>query len=320
MDMIAESQQPLAAWYERAGVRRDPRRTLRPEDRALTAGLVVFPPSLVPVLQHPAVVALGSAERHRLLVEQLYAYLDFTVRFELEFVNVTAQRIATDGTGFTVPESLRLEAFGVYCDEGYHALYCADVLHQVEQATGVPCKPERFRAVARRLHDVLDRAPDGLADTSQLMLVVAFETLVTRILDEVPRDPSVISCVRELVLDHAKDETRHHAYFARLFGQLWRQLGPADRVALGTMLPDLLLAALTPDEPDMTRALCAVGVDPATAAAVVTTTYPPDQVLRGIRQTARATLRLFERTGLFTDPSIAGAFHDRGLIELKEQG
>ena len=317
--MIASLSEPLSRWYERAGVRRDARRRLGGEPIGPERGLP-FPPRLVPALSHPAASRLAPDVRAGVLIRQLHGYLDFTVRFELGMINPAAEQIANGATGFELPERTRLEAFGIYCDEGFHALYCADLLHQIHQTTGVSCRSERYTTVEGRIDEIVAGLPARLTATGRLLVAVVFETLVSRILADLPDDPSILACVRAVVRDHARDERRHHAYFAGLFGQIWPQLGPADRTALGLVLPDLLLAVLSPDLFDMVEGLVDSGFDPKVASAVVADVCSPARVLAEARRTAQATLDLFRRTGLLADPIIAEAVVASGLIHRRKRG
>jgi hypothetical protein len=311
--MTAPLSEPLSRWYERAGVRRDARRRLGGEPIGPDGGLP-FPPRLVPTLSHRAASGLAPEVQAQVLIRQLHGYLHFTVRFELGMINPAAEQIATGATGFELPERTRLEAFGIYCDEGFHALYCADLLHQIEQTTGVSCRSQRYTTVEGRIDEIVGGLPARLAATGRLLVAVVFETLVSQILADLPDDPSVLACVRQVVRDHARDERRHHAYFAQVFGRIWPQLAPADRTVVGVVLPDLLLAVLSPDLFDVVEGLVDAGFDPEVASAVVADVCNPESVLVEARRTAQATLDLFRRTGLLTDPLVAEAFVASGLI------
>lgn len=301
----------LEGWHRRAGVRRDPRRWLGPDE---ADGRVFFPPGMVPVTANLEVGRLGPDLRRRLLVEHLYRYLDFTVNFELKIVNVTAERMALDRTGFELPEQVRLGAYGIYCDEGYHALCCADLCHQVAASTGIACQPPPFDPFERRLAAIAHRAPPPLKPAVELLQVIVFETLVSGILAQVPEDPDVVPCVREAIRDHARDERHHHAFFASLFSLVWPQLSAAEQGDLGPLLPSMILQSLTPDYEAIAGSLVGVGLTPERARAVVRESYLPAALVSGIRATARATVDLFKRNGLLEHADTHDAFIVSGLL------
>jgi hypothetical protein len=75
---------------------------------------------------------------------------------------------------------------------------------------------------------------------ARLVQVVVFETLITAVLNEVPSDQSVVSTVRSVLRDHARDEGRHHRFFAAFFHEFWAQLSPSVRSRLARVLPVLI--------------------------------------------------------------------------------
>lgn len=301
----------MTDWYEQGGVRRDPRRLLRDD---LDSGLPVFPVELVPHLHHEALRELPEPARRRLVLHHLYDYLTYTAHFETRVVNRAAEAIAHGAAGAGVPPQVRLEALQIYVDEGYHALYSLDVVDQVAAATGVPPLPYRFDGVLDRLDRVAAAALPGDERLAQLLQVVVFETSVTSILRDVPAAPELIDLVRTTVRDHARDEGRHHAFFARYFRLLWQALDPPARLRVARALPALIVHSLAGDSEPTLAALGAVGVPADTARAVVADTFSGPFAVLGIRAQAAQTLRLFESVGVLDVPGVADAFHEQGLL------
>lgn len=58
----------------------------------------------------------------------------------------------------------------------------------------------------------------------KLFFVAISETLVTKILNNVPHEPQVAPVVRAVIGDHAADEALHSVYFRNLFPVLWNNL------------------------------------------------------------------------------------------------
>src|SRR5206468_11633632 len=125
-----------------------------------------------------------------------------TAHFETRVVNRAAELVANQREGLEIPAPLRLDAYRIYCDEGYHALYSMDLVRQVELVTGVPHRPVPFERYLARLRRVQQTPPRELHALAQLLLVVVFETMVTRLLRTLPRDDRVVSTVRQVVADH----------------------------------------------------------------------------------------------------------------------
>ncbi|MFF7367581.1 diiron oxygenase [Streptomyces tricolor] len=298
-------------WYTKAGVRRDPRRLLREE---LGAGRLYFPPALIPYAAHPLVRALPAEAQQALAARHLFQYLGFTTHFETEVVNRATQRIATGRSGTDTPARTRLDAFRIYCDEGYHALYSFDVVRQIADASGVEPVPYDFAPFRERLDAVGVEALPGQPVLAQLLQVVVFETLVTAILGEVPKDERVLTVVRQIVRDHARDEGWHHAFFARFFRELWARQSAAERVRVARCLPGLVRSSLLPDLRPVRAALAAAGLGAARVEEVVHDSYPRAATERAMREAARHALRLFEETGVLAVDGARDAFLAAGLL------
>lgn len=297
-------------WWDVAGVRTQPRRM---HDPVGPDGMQWFPASLVPLARHPVLADLPPAATHQLLARHLLDYLQFTADFEVRVVNVATHLLATGQSGFDLTAAARKEALQIYCDEAFHALSSVDVIAQVEAAAGIAHRVGRFERFVERLDRTVEAAPPELRNVARILLVVVFETLVTATLTAVPDDPGVVPIVRQIVADHAHDERRHHAYFARLFPQLWAELSGPAREKLAPLLPDMILRCLEPDLLARQLMLEAVGVPSRQARAAVEECYPRPAVVADIRATAAATIHLFERHGLLEHAATYDAFARAGL-------
>ncbi|MFF8789083.1 diiron oxygenase [Streptomyces sp. NPDC015125] len=302
---------PLNQWYEKAGVRRDPRRVIG-ED--LESGKTLFPEAMIPYVDHPLVRALGPDERFRIVARHLYQYLHFTMHFETSVVNRATERIANGTSGLGVTTGMRLDAYKIYCDEAYHALYSLDIIEQVRGATDIDVPAYDFTPFLGQLDGIGEQVMPGEPLLTQLLQVVVFETLVTSILKDVPKDPRVVTTVRDVVRDHAEDEGRHHAYFSGFFKELWTDLDPGLRERSARCLPELVLRSLAPDLAPVRNSLRLAGLDKEGVEQVVADAYAPGQVREQIRNSARHPVRLFESVGVLEMPGAGDAFAAAGLV------
>lgn len=301
---------PGGDWYERATVRGTPRRTL---DGELEAGRLFFPPTLVPYCDHPRVRELPEPARAALLARHLYHYLGFTAQFETRVVNRATERIAGGRSGMDLPTATRLDAYRIYCDEGYHSLFSLDVVDQIARASKIPPLAYDFGPYLARLDAVGEHALPDEPVLARLLQVVVFETLITAILNDVPKDPRVLTLVRETVRDHARDEAWHHAFFTRFFRELWARESAGRRERIARCLPGLIRSSLLPDLRPVRASLAAAGLGPRAVAEVVRDAYPADTVDEGIRASSRHAVRLFEETGVMDVAGGREAFEAAGL-------
>lgn len=297
------------AWDRVAGVRASPRRIFRDEREA---GHQLFPGSELPYLE---VVRgeLPDGGPDYLAAQRLYEYLNFTLHLETRVVNRALLTLAQSDTGVDLTDRMRLDAYRIYTDEAYHATYTLDMIQQVAEETHHAPLPYRFVVI-----DALDEAAGeverlapGLA---HLLQATVFETTVTSILAAIPHDSNVVGAVRDLIADHAADERRHHAYFARLFPQIWGGCDRVTRRAAGRYLAHVIATCLAPDIGHTTTMLVSAGVPVERADAVLASVFNPESVSARNRLIARHTLHLLAAHDVFDDAQISEAFAERRLL------
>jgi para-aminobenzoate N-oxygenase AurF len=304
----AEYASRFADWFESAAVRSRP-----PLDASSGADLLCFPTELAPVLRHPDVQMLAPQIKRQLLMQHLFSYLTFTDRLEDEVVNRSARRIAIGAMELRVPVPMRLDAYKIYCDEGYHSLFSADLMAQLAARSGFifdggEGHPAMTFFHARRA--ALDRT---IRPWFELFFAIVSETLISSSLLRIPRAPDVLPAVRQLVADHAADEWRHHAFFAHVCKIAWAGLPDQVQRTIGPQLPECIFRFLAPDTPAL-LAFLAKTLGRSRACEVVQASYPASALRIHARSAARSAMRVFEQAGLFERAEVADAFEAAGLI------
>ena len=300
----------FANWDERASVRRKPRRELVPQD----AGALYFPPELVPVVSHPLVAEKGPEAVQTILIHRLYDYLHFTTELEELAVIPVAGGICRGVSGLDLPERMRADAFKIVTDEAWHAQFSYDLIRQTEQLTGVRHQSQGLPRFVGHLDVVRERLSPGTRGAEALLFAVVSETLISRILSDIPHDARLPAAVRDLVQDHAEDEGRHHAYFRCVLEYLWPALNPSERREVGPRIPSIIRAFLEPDFPAVHRSLRAVGLTPAQATRAVAESWPESRVQADIAACAQAAVRHFQQVGAMNDAETLEAFAEAGLF------
>ncbi len=299
---------PFDQWYDIAGVRSGIRRMFVDET---DVGKVFYPQRLVPYLAHESLADLPESQRRALTIRHLYQFLLSTTHLETRVVNTTAELIANNRAGLDLPNTVRLDAFKVYCDEGYHALYSLDLADQIASTTGVAIPPWNYGGIVGWLQETGRRLLPDEPALVPLLQTVVFETLITAVLVEIPNDPSVVTAVRDLTRDHAKDEGHHHRFFAQFFHDLWANLDRRLREPVAHALPALVKACLTWDVEPVRASLLMSGVDAGTAATVLADVYADTGSKADV---CRATVRTFRSAGVFDVPGTEEAFAAHQLL------
>ncbi|MCX4823170.1 diiron oxygenase [Streptomyces sp. NBC_01142] len=307
---VPDYNSPFRSWDARASVRSTERRQLRDGDAARP----YFSPDLVPLARHKYIQDLRPDLYDEVLIQHLYRYLDFTMKLEHLVVNRTALGIAHGTVGVALPEDMQFDAYKVYCDEAYHALFSMDLLRQVRRQTGIEPRLPQVPYFMRRLQEMQEAAGPENRSLTELLFVIVSETLISGSLMELPQDADVVPAVREVLRDHALDEGRHHTYFAIFLKYLWGQLSRSERRTAALMVPQLIHAFLRPDVDAMRGELKGYGFAEDAARQVVAEVLPESLIQESARTSATQTVRLFSTLGALELPEVVAEFEDQGFI------
>lgn len=208
----------------------------------------------------------------------------------------------------------RLDALKVYTDEGYHALFCVDLKEQVMAVTGVRPVGDEVPAFQARFRAILDGTCDAeLRPVLELLAVSTHEQLITASLRRA-NDPTLVSGVRESILDHARDEAVHSAYFAQVFERVWRGLTLEARHGLAPILPRVICCFLDPDVDSLALDLRDCGFSDASARQLIAESYPEAEQRASRRSASTQALSLFESCGLYAHPTSRESFGALGFL------
>ena len=300
-------QSPFGRWNESSWIRSKPLREGNIEG-------LPFSPDLVPLAAHPA-IASDSTHWVTVLAYRLLAHLQFTTLLELSHVNPVCSSLAQGRAPIFLSTLQRNDALRIYCDEGGHALFVELFSTQVEEAFGlnrsVIGRPHFDRIIEKIIAEHQTRLSPHLI---QLFFVTISETLVTKVLNNVPHDPQVSPIVRAVISDHAADEALHSAYFRDLFPILWQSLASYEQEEMGQLLPQLVWAFLGPDRQLEYSILRRLGFNAKDSEGILEEVYVPSQIAKFVRQAANPTLKMFAAAGVFEDHAIERVFTDYELM------
>lgn len=263
----AARRDAFATWDEKASVRGTPRRVLSNNGPAQT----MFPKKYAPVCNHSLIEEKYPHLVNQLLTYHMYRYMTFTINLELKVVNRSTRKIVEGTLPFQVSEQDRLNAFRLYCDEGYHALFSADILQQAIDLTGTaaPQNPEPSFLGSLRLHCGIPEERNLL----ELVFTIVSETLITSNLSQVHRAGEMPEAIKDVIRDHALDEARHHIYYRDLFFQLWVNLTPREKERIAGIIPHFIMAFIRPDTTAIMNELLQAGVSSKDAQSILEETY-----------------------------------------------
>lgn len=298
-------QSAFSRWNESSWIRNKPLR----EDKF--SGLP-FSPDLVPLAAHPA-ISKDSNSWMTVLAYKLLAHLQFTTLLELSHVNPVCSALAQGQAPISLTTEQRNDALKIYCDEGGHALFVENLSTQIEEFFGldrsVIDRPQFEQTLAKLINEHPNLSPNLI----KLFFVTISETLITKVLNNIPHDAQVASVVRAVLGDHAADEALHSVYFRNLFPILWNNLSVYEKEEIGQLLPQLVWAFLGPERQVEYRILKRLGFNAKDSEGILEEVYVPGQVAQGVRQAASPTLKMFEKSDVFSIPAVEQVFADYKL-------
>jgi hypothetical protein len=304
----------MRLWYDTATVRSHPRRTIL-FDTGKDFPFQYYAPELVPMHENPRFQGLAPGVRNQVFAMTLLEYLSFTENLEHYVVNAVAFRIARDDYGFHFGQELELDAYRIYVDEAYHALFSADLRRQVECNAGVRFQNEMSPRFLQLLAALEERSPASCQPLVRLFFTTVSETLISLNLRKLAKDPVVFPAVRSAVADHAKDEAIHHAFFAGFLDQAWPRLTESQKDFIGGLFGEYLLAFLLPDKECKRRQLEACGISKSLARNIVHESYPAELALYTARAGANPTLKILEKCGILQHSAVRDGLHEAGILE-----
>ena len=284
-------------------------------DFTCETGLVLFPPELVPGVGHPLVDKLGNYAMRRLMMRKLESYNAFTESLEYQAVMAAAIKIAQNPGAFGLSEQAGREARLIVTDESHHAYVAVELMKRIPGSSELPPLTTSQPPFLKGLEELKRSLPTEFADDLLIAFVSISETLITSILRGIPRDPRVVSAVRNTVRDHCTDEARHHSYFVYVVHQHWASSPPDRREILGPLYARLIRLFLDPDLDRCRDWLMEAGLALRDAELVLRDYYSPERLAAGLRADAFPTLKLMGRVGVLDHPGARAAFVEQKLID-----
>ncbi|MFL8077367.1 diiron oxygenase [Xanthomonas vasicola] len=276
---------------------------------------LLFTPELLACHRHHLVQAQGPDALHWLLAQALYSNLEFTQVLEHQVVNTAVYRIARNDSGFELPPDMVIDAWNILVDDSYHGKLTADLTRLVQAQTGIPSTSAKPPAFYERLQREFARADSSIAELLPLFFCSISETLITKNLVEIPRDPRVIDAVRQVMKDHAEDESRHHRFFTSFIALTWPQLSERLKQRIGPLLPSFIAIFTDTDLVAVRGQLHDIGLDQAQADEVINDCYSPQQVAQVLREASRSCMGTLRKVGVLDSAHVQDECERLGLLD-----
>lgn len=270
------------------------------------------------LMAHPALRPLDMAQRNRLYGERLVHFLDDMALTEHRIVNHTAQILAENRLSAYVPEPLALDALKLYTDEGYHAYFTAEASRAIRDVFGLPLRTGPSLKI-NTIEALAAEVAPAQRDLAWFLIGFVGETMVTKAIVDVMRG-SAHSAIQTMLLAHLEDEWVHARYFAQLFERIWPQLDAAQQAWAASLLPRIIAAFHTWDEPLHREWLRDAGLDTAACERVLEKLGNSASRTALMRAKCGNTLQVLERCGVFGSEALQRHFVEAGLLDRDHAG
>lgn len=290
--------------------KRDNSTVTPPMSTAFDLALKYFPPSCTSILSHPDVSKVGTTTKDKLLLLQLYKYLEFTIWTEQGLVVEVCEKMYAKNYFLKLSRDLVEGARSIHRQEKNHSRWAYALLLGVSTHTRVSPpdeQPDFFKQMDRLIND----------DKSMEVLIKLFFVIIAELIDfgtaeKIRQDTQVQKPVRDFADDHENEEKLHRVYFRKLFEEVWDLLPSDIKQPIGILIPDIVIAFLKPEEASIRTMLGMFPSDFPTAEEIVQDLTA--NVSTDIRHSAGEALSFMREYGVFDNPTIAAAFRARHLM------
>lgn len=267
-----------------------------------------FKPSLIPELKYidPKDKELIS----QLQKLHLLSYLDATDKLETDIINVSILNLIRLKLPFKIPNQLIDEAYKIYVDETFHAYASYNLKNLL-------FKEEQHYATLphqgiNALKEILKELQEEEYIIAHLFACIINETLISGNLLQV-NDPSLNPAVRYYLGMHARDEAKHHIFFANLFKLIWPQLSDSEKCKYGKLFPYFIKAFLLPNKEIAANHLSLIGFTLEEVHMIINNSYIDSEILSQVVNASKITIKYFNNCNIFAEHVIREAFHNEGF-------
>jgi hypothetical protein len=304
-------RKPEKNWLEKATVRT---RGLPLLDTNDFQGKFFYSETEAPYVAHELIRRRDPRVKERLLTRHILAHMNFTEQLEIRAVNPVVANIGYGSLDIKIPTDLRSRARETYTDEAWHAQIAGSLACQIRFATGLEELPNESPIFLERLARIQEKTDPAMRELTKLFFVIVSETMISGTLSRVPKDPLVVTAVRDMLRDHMVDEGRHQKDFSEIAKTVWPQMSTTQKAAIGPLLPLFIRAFIDPDVRHLQRILGTEGFTEDEQLAIIHDTFTPGRISTVARESSQYTVRLFARMGVFDDSAIVDAFAENGLF------
>lgn len=234
----------LEEWNKRASVRSKARTRFQAEH--LSKNLYLYP--IKPFLSHPIVNSLSDEQLRKYSYRAAGDMLELVSNFETQLVTDQCCKLANQGIGIFLPDSVKQVALTVGVDEVYHAFAANEFLIDIKNLSGISPSntdlkdllndsPHPFNPLdVSELDYFKKNLPEELLRIGETVLLCIMENSFTEELFGITKGADLSNPFEVYVREHVIDETRHMNFFRNLLKYIWASLDEDNKNLLGSVI------------------------------------------------------------------------------------
>ena len=267
------------------------------------------------ILQHQDLKSLTEDKKKFIMGVQLLEYVEKTTLFEVEYVNKVANDLALSKLKFNLPDELKVDAFKIYTDEGYHAHFSKKMSNEIKSFYKIEDDLNPYiNNFFQRIDGIGSKFDKKYKYLSELSSTIVSETTIVQDMSEQMKGV-VYAPIREMFKDHIIDETFHSNYFTTLIKILWPQMSIEEKEIMGFNLCESMVILGKPRTDIFFYSLGRIGYDNSQISKFIDEVYnDPIKKIKKRKKKFASTLKLLERIGVFKIDTVKKEFEKEELI------
>ncbi len=306
-------------WDSKAGVRSNPQDynlNLSKENDKNGSAKSWHLDSYSAILSHDELSSLSEEDKEFVRGTQLLEFVTKQAVFEVDCVNFVANKLALGKYKYTLTENIRLDAFKVYTDEGYHAYYTQKIANQIRDHYGIGESDidPYIKGYFEKIDKLVSQFGEQHTELCMLVLVIAAEA---QIVSDISREMKQIvhEPIRVMFKDHMIDEAFHAQFFHLVFENVWPQLSAEEAEIMGKMFCDAMVILATPRVDIYYYSLAKLGIQKEVITRCISDTYHTQEWrTTRIKERMVPTVNLLRKNGVFENKKILNIFQDREFV------
>jgi len=254
------AQKYLNDWEKKSTVRTKKRSRF---SKSLLAK-VDFSYSLKPYKHLPEIQALKKKQLQAFYLQSFCDVLSGVANFEVNFVTDQCGKLANQGLGIDLSDSIKQVAIAIGTDEMYHAFVARELLSDLKTLVGVTpsavhkpvaakgsdttSKLKKEGALVAPLDFFRSAVPTKLERIAETTLLCILENAVVDDIISTAKVAHTDNPADIYFREHLHDESRHKVFFQHLLKYLWSAISEKDRVVLGRAIVGYFVTYVTPSE------------------------------------------------------------------------